>query len=91
MSAEIEMIRTHLGSEARAKPDLVFTSAGKRKPKSAAQRKAQSDKMKAYWANRKKSEGKEIQAKPKKEQPTSVTRKLPMQKEQAKKKNKSRS
>jgi hypothetical protein len=32
------------------------TTTSKRKPRTAAQKKAQAERMKAYWANRKKSE-----------------------------------
>jgi hypothetical protein len=89
LSAEIEMIRTQMGSGAKAKPNLKGAHAGKRKARSAAQRQAQSEKMIAYWAARKKAAGKQISAKPKRKQATPATRKAQTRKKQAEQKNKS--
>jgi hypothetical protein len=89
LSAEIEMIRTQLDSGAKAKPNLKNARAGKRKARSAAQRKAQSERMKAYWAARKKAADEQMRSKPKSGQATPANRKGQTRKKQAEQKKKS--
>jgi hypothetical protein len=59
IEAEIEMIRAELGKSGssatlrKGKPPVVAaTSAGRRRPRTAAEKKAQSEKMRKSWAAR---------------------------------------
>jgi len=83
LSAELEMIRAQMGSGPGAQPRLKIARADKRRAKSAAQRKAQSERMKAYWAARKKPAGRQISKKPKKKPAAPASGKGQTQKKQA--------
>ncbi|MBZ5496602.1 MAG: hypothetical protein LAP85_09380 [Acidobacteriia bacterium] len=56
VAAEIDWIRTQLKGGVKAKgPATAAPAAGRRKARTAAQRKAQSEKMRAYWAAKRKT------------------------------------
>jgi hypothetical protein len=62
IAAEIEAFQEELtgapGTRTARASKLITPPAGKRKPKSAAERKAQSERMKAYWAAKRSQIGK---------------------------------
>ena len=68
IEAEIESLRADLGAENRPQKKLAAVSrqsvavensddAGRRRPKTAAEKRAQSEKMKKIWASRRKKSG----------------------------------
>lgn len=57
VEAEIESIQAELGGGIR-KPKIAVPRVAKRRRRTVAQRKAQSERMKAYWAARKSREAK---------------------------------
>jgi hypothetical protein len=67
VEAEIESIQAQLGG-AIGKPKIAIPRVAKRRKRTAAQRKAQSERMKAYWAARKNKAAKSAPAR----KPTSV-------------------